>query len=245
MVELDTGRMHASVCAKEGGQTKLCGFIQLRWGTRVVVQWERRAQGSQAKRGMTVRLMEDTETILAETNRMDHFALENEAASFLYGMSTKKSIDTSAGNDSDLATEIELAIGANGLSAVGSVRASVSPHLAVGISPSIHPISNLGLTNTLIGAWGTVNWFPGEMWHGLWLQGGVGYFGGTSTYRGLSSKQSGISFLGTIGWHPNFGSWSLGIAVGANYFQLSSNATLGFTYKTLSPTAWVDIGFML
>ncbi len=247
LVEMGSGRMHAPVCGRTNGEVVLCGDIQHRWGRKVIVGWSRRLRGGAAKVGMRVRLGGEGAPNLTETNHeVPRLVLINEAASFLFGISNGKALATNDGDVAeDLFEEWQLWIGANSLSAVVCLQGSVSNHLALGVGFSFQPLSTQGLTSKLFGAKAAAHYFPGELWEGLWFQAGAGFFTGRSTYGAQSGSQSGPSFVATAGWRQRFKGWNLGLAAGLNYVQLSPTSRVSFTYKSVTPTIWVDFGFFL
>lgn len=246
LVELGTGGMHAPLCARSEGKARVCGIIVYRWGDRVVARWDRREPGQAARVGYTVVVGDDPDPTLTELrNQTSSLTLEGEANSYMFAISTAKSVNRTATSIGDMAVPFLLSIGANGLSAVGSIQAGVSERFAVGLTTSFIPLSKIGLTNNLIGAFLTLNYFPAELWKRIWIQAGLGYFSGTTHYRLVSGRQSGLSGLATFGWRESWGNWSLGIAGGVHYTSLTATSEMKITFRSLSPTLWIDLGFAL
>jgi hypothetical protein len=246
LVSMGPANLHTPVCAKVDGETKLCGFIRNRWGDKVIVQWTRRVPGQKAVPGLLVKPGDDPSIQMSESpTEMGSLALENEAASFMFGISSPGSTSKTTSFFDELPIQFHVAVGANFLAGVFSLQGSVSNKVAIGLTPSFYPLAKLGLTNDLLGGFVSVHYFASELWKGPWIQLAGGYFTGETLYRNVTGKQGGPCGLITLGYRLRAGDFTLGLGAGAQYLQLSKTDTLNFTYKSLSPTFWIDLGYIL
>lgn len=234
------------VCARESETRVACGRVVYRWGNHVVVRWQQRVPGHKIKVGAQISANDGVALAASESSEgLPPGGLAAEINRLVFQVTSLGSGTGPALGASETKTEMQLSLGANGLSAIGALNGAVTNRLALGIAPSFIPLSKSGYKNSLLGGFLLASYFPMEMWKGIWLQGGVGYFFGKSTYRQISGPQGGLSLLATAGWREKLGALNLGIAAGVHYVSLSRSSTINYSLRALSPTVWIDVGFLL
>lgn len=135
--------------------------------------------------------------------------------------------------------------GINWLNPSLSFEFRIQKNWTLGISPGTYSLSSSGFTSSLLGARLTVNYFPYQLWEGLWLQSGVGLYTASSSYSQTQGNQTAQSFFGSCGWRMRWNSFNMGLALGAQYFNLKGTTGFPIGFNSLNPTILFNLGWLL
>jgi hypothetical protein len=120
---------------------------------------------------------------------------------------------------------------------------AIGEKYTVGLMPSYFHYSYSGLTTSLLGGYVTLAGYGDALFRGFWCQLGLGAFSSSTSYAGVSASQLAFSAMASAGYRFFFpGGFNLGVAGGAEYYDLSKTYSLPRSYFFV-PLALVEAGF--
>ena len=140
---------------------------------------------------------------------------------------------------------VSLSVGANWINPTASFEFGITDNLSIGLVPGYYKISSSGFASTNVGAQATVNYYSDKLFEGLWIQAGPGYYQSTFTYLTTQASVTGKSFLLTGGWRWCMGRFSIAMAAGVQYFDISEAGSNGVKFWYWNPSAILHLGIIL
>lgn len=123
---------------------------------------------------------------------------------------------------------------------------TITPHLAIGMKPSLMNSSSGADSLNAFGTYFTLNYYGKKPYHGLWIQGGGGYYSFTARSSSSEQRDTSVSFLAMLGWKDDwvFG-MNIGAAVGFEYISTPSKISLvEVRFSRLQVAACLEVGMV-
>ncbi|MBI4404236.1 MAG: hypothetical protein HY537_08750 [Deltaproteobacteria bacterium] len=115
----------------------------------------------------------------------------------------------------------------------------------IGIMPTYASMKSSSGSITGMGGLLTASYYPNQLYKGLWLMAGAGYYSFALTIDDLEERGGTLAVAGAVGWRFLLNSGlNVGLGVGGQFLTSRSTATLSAEFSGFLPAALLDIGFL-
>ncbi len=120
-----------------------------------------------------------------------------------------------------------------------------STNFVIGAMPIYFRAATTDATVGAMGGFLTLNFFPKENFHGIWLQAGGGALSFTLTSATLVEKVNSPAGFATVGYRARFEeNLTMGVAAGGQYIRDPAFESAELKSVNLQPLMLIDVGFV-